>query len=405
MLSAFAIVLRDPLLRLVTLGLFLTGVAVSSVMPYASLIAVQLLGFSDAAYSLVLAASSAVMVVAAITVGIVSDQRANRRRLLATSFAIAATAHALVFLGRSPVAFVIAHTMLLPVGMSVFSQLFALARLAGRARGGEQAEQIFAINRATFSLAFVVTPPLWSMALASGVGLIFVYLSAGAAALACFGLFAFAWPSGPAGHLDDPKSGLRFAAALRELASSALLVRMVAVGLVTGSNQLYMALFGLLIVKGIGGATADVGRFHGTIALLEIPFMLMCGLALKRLSKPGLIALGGAVYAGFLFLFSTMTSMAVTYWLVFPAAFGAAIILSVSISYLQDLMSARPGAGAALMAASNFVGQMVGALTFALGTAVTTYAGTAVLGGLLALAGATALLMMDGWKRPQTAEA
>lgn len=405
MLTSFSIIARDPLLRMVTVALFLTGVAVSSVMPYASLVAVELLGFSDAAYSVVLTVASAVMVVASVVVGIVTDQRANRRQMLVASFAVATIGYALIFLTRSPVAFVIAHTALLPLGFSVFSQLFALARMAGRARGGEHADQIFAATRATFSLAFVITPPLWSLVLASGVGLIGVYLSAGAAAIVCFALFAFFWPRRPQAQLEDPKSGLRFSAAFRELAKPGLVARIVAVGLITGSNQLYMVVFGLLIVKGIGGATPDVGRFHGAIALLEIPFMLMCGLALKRMSKSGLIAAGGTIYAGFLFLFATMTSMAVTYLLVVPAAIGAAIILSVSISYLQDLLAARPGAGAALMAVSNFVGQMVAAITFAVGTAVTTYAGTAMLGGVLALIGVAALLAMDGWRKALPAEA
>jgi SET family sugar efflux transporter-like MFS transporter len=402
--TAFAIILRDPLLRLVTLALFLTGVAVSSVMPYASLVAVELLGLTDAAYSLVLTVSSAVMVVASVVVGIVTDQRANRRQMLVASFVIATTGHALVFLTQSKVAFVIAHTALLPLGFSVFSQLFALARMAGRARGAEHADQIFAVTRAAFSLAFVITPPLWALALSSGIGLIGIYVSAGAAAITCFGLFAFAWPSGPRGRLEDPKSGLRFSAAFRELAQPGLLARMIAVGLITGSNQLYMVVFGLLIVKGIGGTPPDVGRFHGAIALLEIPFMLMCGMALKHMSKSGLIAAGGVIYAGFMFGFASMTSMAVTYLLVVPAAVGAAIILSVTISYLQDLLAARPGVGGALMAVSNFFGQMVAAVTFAAGTAVTSYAGTAVIGGVLALIGVAALLAMDGWRKPLATE-
>ncbi|WP_193174448.1 MFS transporter [Oricola nitratireducens] len=405
MLSSFVIIFRDPLLRLTVTALFLTGVAVSSVMPYASLVAVELLGLSDAAYSAVLTVASSVMVITSVVVGIVTDQRANRRQMLVLSFVFATTGYSLVWLTGSPVAFVVAHTVLLPLGFSVFSQLFALGRLAGRTRGGEHADQIFAIMRASFSLAFVITPPLWSLALASGMALIGVYLSAGASALICFILFAIFWPAGPSGQLEDPKSGLRFVAAFRELAKGGIAARILAVGLVTGSNQLYMAVFGLLIVKEIGGAMPDVGRFHGAIALLEIPFMLMCGLALRRVSKAGLIAFGGAVYAGFLFLFASMTSMAATYVLVVPAAFGAGIILSVSISYLQDLMSARPGAGAALMAVSNFVGQMVAAMTFAIGTAITTYAGTAVLGGMLALIGAGALLAMEGWRKPHPATA
>lgn len=402
-MSAFAIVLRDPLLRLVVLALFLTGVAVSSVMPFASLIAVERLGLTDNAYSLVLTISSSAMVIASVVVGIFTDQHANRRQMLAVGFAIAALGHLLVFFTRSPLAFIVAHTALLPLGFSVFSQLFALARLAGRMRGGEHADQIFAMARASFSLAFVITPPLWSLAFASGVALISVYLSAGAAAGACLVLVTLGWPTGPGAALDDPKSGLRFAAAFRELARAPLLARIVAVGLITGSNQLYMVVFGLLIVKGIGGTTADVGRFHGAIALLEIPFMLACGIALRRVSKPGLIALGGTIYAVFLFLFASMTSMAVTYALVVPAAIGAAIILSVSISYLQDLMAARPGVGAALMAVSNFVGQMVGALTFAIGTSIAGYAGTAALGGVVGLVGVVALLAMDGWRLPRTA--
>ena len=401
MLTPLCLVARDPLLRLVTLALFLLGVAISSVMPYASLVAVDLLGFSDAAYSVVLTVSSIVMVIASVVVGIVTDQRANRRQMLVASFAIALTGYALVLVTRSPVAFVIAHTALLPLGFSVFGQLFALARMVGKARGGEHADQIFAITRASFSLAFVITPPLWSLALAFGVGLINVYLSAGAAAIVCFALFAFAWPAGPSGQLADAKSGLRFSAAFGELARPGMLARMVAVGLITGSNQLYMILFGLLIVKEIGGTSPDVGRFHGAIALLEIPSMLMCGMALRYMSKSGLIAVGGVIYAGFLFLFASMTSMAVTYLLVIPAAFGAGIILSVSISYLQDLLAARPGAGGSLTAVSNFVGQLIGAATFAAGTALTDYAGTAAMGGVVALAGVAALLAMDGWRKAE----
>lgn len=405
MLSSFALIARDPLLRLVTFALFLLGVAVSSVMPYASLIAVEFLGFSDAAYSIVLIVMSAVMVVASVIVGIVSDQRANRRQLLTLSFSLAVVGYLLVWFVRTPLAFVLTHALLFPLGASAFGQLFALARLLGKARGGKDADQVFAITRAAFSLGFVITPPLLSLALASGMAIIHVYVSAFVSGLLCACLFGLAWPAGPAGHLEDPKSGLRFTAAFGELARARILARMFAVGLITGSNQLYMVLFGLLIVKQIGGAAPDVGRFHGAIALLEIPFMLMCGMALRHMSKSGLIALGGVVYAGFLFLFASMTSMAVTYLLVVPAAIGAAIILSVSISYLQDLLAARPGAGGSLMAVSNFVGQLVGAATFAAGTALTDYAGTAVMGGFVALAGVAGLLAMDGWRKEKPVEA
>ena len=40
MFASVGIIIRDPLLRLVTTGLFLVGVATASVMPYASLVGV-----------------------------------------------------------------------------------------------------------------------------------------------------------------------------------------------------------------------------------------------------------------------------------------------------------------------------------------------------------------------------
>jgi len=76
--SSLALVLRDPLLRLILAGLFLVGVAVSSVMPFASLVGIERFGLADATYSSILFVASLVTVSASIVIGIVSDQRANR---------------------------------------------------------------------------------------------------------------------------------------------------------------------------------------------------------------------------------------------------------------------------------------------------------------------------------------
>lgn len=75
---------------------------------------------------------------------------------------------------------------------------------------------------------------------------------------------------------------------------------------------------------------------------------------------------------------------------------GAAAIISIPITYLQELIADRPGLGSSLIAVNIFLGAGLGALIFAVGTLVTSYSGTSILGAVVGLGGVYMLYALDG---------
>ncbi|MBD3788276.1 MAG: MFS transporter, partial [Sphingomonadales bacterium] len=70
-------------------------------------------------------------------------------------------------------------------------------------------------------------------------------------------------------------------------------------------------------------------------------------------------------------------------------------VLTQPMAYLQELLAARPGAGASLMALQKLAGDVFCAATFALGTMLGGYTAAALIGAALALIGAGGLWALD----------
>jgi SET family sugar efflux transporter-like MFS transporter len=94
-------------------------------------------------------------------------------------------------------------------------------------------------------------------------------------------------------------------------------------------------------------------------------------------------------------LLPVLAGSALVWLLVLPAAAGGAVILTVPIAYMQDLLSDRPGAGAALMSLQRLTGDIIAALCFAPGTALSGYGAVALLGAVVSIFGAAALIWAD----------
>lgn len=84
-------------------------------------------------------------------------------------------------------------------------------------------------------------------------------------------------------------------------------------------------------------------------------------------------------------------------------ACGAAAILSVPITYLQDLIADRPGLGSSLISVSVFISNGVAATIFAIGTTLTDYSGTAQIAALAGLGAIGFLLVLESSKRQLSA--
>ena len=75
---------------------------------------------------------------------------------------------------------------------------------------------------------------------------------------------------------------------------------------------------------------------------------------------------------------------------------GAAAIISIPITYLQDLIADRPGLGSSLIAVNMFLSAGIGSLVFAIGTYFSDYGGASILGAAFGLAGIVMLFVLDG---------
>lgn len=395
LLTPFRPLIRDPALALAAGLLVLFGAHAATLAPYVSALAVTVFGLSNSAYSALLVVASVLSVASSVGFGILADQRANRRAIALACVGFLTAGTALMALGPSVPAFVLAHALVLPLSGSLFGQLFALARLAATTHPEADRPAILSTLRAAFALPWVVVLPLWSLAFEADVPLMRVYPVSLIVAAAMLALVWAFWPRDGATRWPDPKSGLSFRDSLREMAEGRVLARVLCLGTVHGSVTLYLVVIGLVFATIPFRGAGDVALYAGAVAGLEVPFMLALPLVVGRIARGKLIVIGTALYATHLAFLPVLAPTPFVWLLVLPAALGGAVVLTQPMTYLQDLLAARPGAGASLMALQKLAGDAICASVFAVGTAIAGYGLAAALGAGLALCGATTLWLMD----------
>jgi len=297
LLTPFRPLIRDPALALAAGLLVLFGAHAATLAPYVSALAVTVFGLSNSAYSALLVVASVLSVASSVGFGILADQRANRRAIALACVGFLTAGTALMALGPSVPAFVLAHALVLPLSGSLFGQLFALARLAATTHPEADRPAILSTLRAAFALPWVVVLPLWSLAFEADVPLMRVYPVSLIVAAAMLALVWAFWPRDGATRWPDPKSGLSFRASLREMAEGRVLARVLCLGTVHGSVTLYLVVIGLVFATIPFRGAGDVALYAGAVAGLEVPFMLALPLVVGRIARGKLIVIGTALYA------------------------------------------------------------------------------------------------------------
>ncbi len=385
MFQQFRSALKDPLLRVAFLCISLMGPAIASVMPFQSVIGVERLGMPDWLYALVVSFGAVLGVVAAVTVGIVTDQSGRYRGVLTASILVGAVAGLGMLLAPSVPMFILVHAVLFPIAATAYTQYFALAAVAAERNQTLDKDAALSLVRAAFAGSFAVTPPLWAIALAAGADLMTVYGVLVVANLVVLLVVLQFWPQGQL-QAEEARSKLSFVASLKEVTTKAILLRLSLVAVISSSNGLYNILLGLLVLNRLGGDEADVGWFAGGVAAVEMPVMLAGAVLVKRYTRRGLILAGAFLYSGSLSLLGLMPSMALAWWLILPFGIGAGLILSVPVAYVQGLVAHRPGAGSSLLSLTHLGGITVASAVFAVGASFLSYTGVAMLGAGFAVA-------------------
>ena len=378
-----------PMSALISASLFSIGIGLASTAPYDAIVAIDTLGIRHADFALVLTVASVAGLVATVFLGWLSDRIGDRRILVVLTALAGACGFGLVYLMRNPAGFAIAYCLILPFGNAAFSQTFAYARVYYDGQGSKDAEFRITALRSVYAASWVLVPPLagW-MAVTSGV--FDIYLVAAAAYLGCAAI-SLVLLRRPDARIAPP------APTPREPGTSPIatpmLVGIVGVVLINVAIRLSGTVTPLAMIGNFGGSMGDVGIASGIRALLEIPLMVLWGLAGRRFRKPTLIAAGALTFAAYMGLMTQARSVTDVYWLQVPCSIAIAALLSVPISYMQEAIRGRVGLSTSLLDVTFVVSGIVAAGLFGLLAAPGRYLDLFWVAGGLATLGAMVLLL------------
>ncbi|MEJ8473731.1 MFS transporter [Roseibium algae] len=395
MLSMYAAAFRHTPIRVSAIAIFFFGLAGAATTPFQSVIAIQEFGLSDAAYSAVILFAAIINVVASVVIGIFSDRLGDYRRalLMVSCFGIAGSG--LIYFGANTVSFLIGLLALLPIFGALNSLIFANVRAYAVTLPGNEFAGINAAVRAMISLSWVLVPGLVGMFLAHAGSMLPAYLIAMAACVVCFGLFQFALPPTPLVS-SELKPKVPFMASIKRIARPGVVIRLLAISLITSMLHVNAAVLPLVTTDIAGGTLTDVGVIIGMVAVLEIVFIFFWGRMEPKYGPVRTIGAGSILYAAYLILLGQSSSPMHIYALCLISGLGAAAIISLPITYLQELIPDLAGLGSSLISVNLFVSAGISAILFALGTYVSDYAGTSILGGLAGILGVALVYGLDG---------
>jgi len=387
-------VFRDPVIRVSMLAIFAFGFAGAATSPYQSVVGIRELGLSNGLYSTLIFCAAAVNVVVSILLGNLADRLGEYRVMMLTVAIFGVLGYGAVYVVPTQATFVLSALLFLPVYGSLNSLLFANVRIATR---GMERSDVATVNsgvRAMISLSWVLVPGITGVLLANSTSMLPAYLFAGLACVVCFGLIAAFLPRQD-GTDKAAAHHLSYLAALGEVISPPVFVRLIAVALISSTLHVNGAILPLIVTGAAHGTVADIGILVGIVALLEVLFIIVWGRAQRIMTHVMALAIGTVIYVVYLVLLGLASAPWHVYALTLISGIGAAALISIPITYLQDLIAERPGLGSALISVNIFMSAGLSALLFAIGTAVSNYSGTALIGAAAGLLGLGLLLFFE----------
>ncbi len=395
MSSSLRQIAARPQLVVLSIMIFVQGCAYGSTLPYLGVTAIGALGMSDQAFSALTVVASIMTVAISVSLGILSDGMGDKRRMIAILALAGTFGYGAIFLFPSIPVFVVATALIIPFAQAVHSLLFASARIETAALSPRDTAAVNTTVRSFMSASWVVMPAVLGIVLARSPNMLGAWGAAAGCTLivSVSALLLLAAPK--LSREKTGNGGTAFFVALRELVRADMLVRMIAMAAVTGTTRLATMIWPLILTLELGGSTRDVGFIAALIAFIEIPFMLLAASLLKTVNLLTLIVGASLLYGLHMVGYAFATEPWHFYMLALPGAAAAAALLSLPITYFQDLFPTKPGLGTAFMPINSFLGNAVSAGTFAAGSHYFGYQGTAWLGLALAVMGVSGMLIVE----------
>ncbi|WP_370673758.1 MFS transporter [Pleomorphomonas sp. PLEO] len=394
MRSALSIVYGNPRLRVSAIGIFFFGFTGAATSPYYSLIGIHELGLSNTAFAVVSFCAAIVNVSASVAAGILAD-RLGRFRLPILAVCLAGViGYLLVYFLPTVAVFTVASLMLIPVFGALNSLIFAYVRAGSEALAPREMIAVNSAIRAVISASWVLVPGIVGFALAGRPSMLPAFLLAGLACAVCFLLFAVLVREQAGERVERREPSYAFLASLKQIGSVSVWPHVVAIALITSMLHVNGTVLPLIVTGQAGGSPADVGTIVGIVALLEVVFIIVWGWIEARTSSVLAASASAAFYSLYLALLGLSHNTVSVYLLTGISGFGAAGIIAIPITYLQNLIARRAGLGSSLIAVNVFLSGGLSALLFSLGTSISDYTGASMLGAAAGLLGALLLILL-----------
>lgn len=392
----------DKSLRTSALAIFFFGTTGAATSPYQSLIGIQELGLSDSGYAALMFAAAIINVSASVMMGILADRMGDYRTSILYVSLFGVLGFGIVYAFANVPAFVVSKLLLLPIFGALNSLIFANVRANSARLSSSQLIGVNSTIRATISLSWVLMPGVVGVMLAGASSMLPAYLIATLAAICCFILGAFFLPPAPKIEIEGGEARSRFLASLGEVLDPRVAMRVLAIALICSMLHINDAVRPLIVTGKAGGTVADLGIIVGIVAALEIVFILFWGKAETWMKPVRALALGAGLYALYLVLQGLATERWHVYAQTVISGIAAAAIISLPITYLQDLISDRPGLGSSLIAVNIFLSAGLSAGIFAVGTRIGDYSFASILGAIVGSFGIILLFLLESGKTRKT---
>lgn len=391
-------VFRNPTIRVSMLAIFAFGFAGAATSPYQSVVGIRELGLSNGLYSALIFSAAAVNVIVSILLGNLADRLGEYRTMMLSVAVFGILGYGAIYVIPTQVTFVVSALLLLPIYGSMNSLLFANVRATTKGMPRDEVATVNSGVRAMISLSWVLVPGITGALLSRSSSMLPAYLFAGLACVVCLALIAIFLPR-QTGTDKAATRHLSYLAALGEVVSPPVFARVIAVALISSTLHVNGAVLPLIVTGAAHGTVGDIGILVGIVAFLEVVFIVVWGRAQRLMSHVTALAIGTVIYVAYLLLLGFASAPWHVYALTLISGIGAAALISIPITYLQDLIAERPGLGSALISVNIFLSAGLSALLFAIGTGVSSYSGTAVIGAVAGMSGLGLLLFFERDKR------
>jgi predicted MFS family arabinose efflux permease len=396
-----------PVAAILGTNLFLIGISSASIAPYRAIVAIDNLGISNSVYAVIMTLTSVATAIVSLVLGYFSDRIPDRRLLVIACAVLGGLAYGLIYLYPTQLTYIIAFCIILPFGGSLFSQTFSFSRAYFDLRHPDRAEFMVSVLRTLFSVAWIIVPPVagWIASAYSVFNLFAVAVLANLSFTLIFGLL-----------FTDSKTRVGFTGKKQPDSASegwqipvARLVGIGGVTLIRVALALHLTTLSLALINDFGGTFKDVGIRASIAAGLQVPFMLLWGLAQARFSKEAILVVNSLIYALYLLL---LFYFARSVWHVFCLqglnAIATAALLSITISYMQESIKGRLGLSTSLMdvvsVASTFIAAAVFATFSSRESYIIVFAAASMFSiagaGFIAISRAPRLMRVEGPTRP-----